>query len=253
LVAFTAKATAKGTAVLDWNTASEYNSKGFGIERQLGRNDAWQSVGYVAASNLGTGSTYQFIDQSLATATTSPQAYYRLRQEDLDGTTTYSPVAVVTRPVASGSTELVLSPVPATDANLSVAFAEVGQAGLEVAVLNTQGQRMLHFTTEASTDAALSLPVQGLAAGMYIVQQKAPAGSSQRALFFGKGVAAKAGCLPVVIHGLAREGLANGRGLLPPAALNGLDSRLQHGLGVAVAVKSQVVGGQIVFEGRDGG
>ena len=174
LVAFTAKATALGTAILNWNTASEKNSKGFGIERQLDANGPWQSVGYVAAANLLNGSAYQFVDQSLAVATASPKAYYRLRQEDLNGTTSYSPVAVVARPVAAGSTELVLSPVPATDANLSVAFAEVGQAGLEVAVLNTQGQRMLHFTTEASTDAALSLPVQSLAAGMYIVQVQAP-------------------------------------------------------------------------------
>lgn len=174
LVAFTAKATAKGTAILNWNTASEKNSKGFGIERQLGLNEAWQSVGYVAAANLSNGSAYQFEDKSLATAAASSKAYYRLRQEDLDGTTAYSPVAVVARPAVIGSTELVLSPVPATDANLSVAFAEVGQAGLEVAILNTQGQRMLHFTTEASTDAALSLPVQSLASGMYIVQVQTP-------------------------------------------------------------------------------
>jgi hypothetical protein len=183
LVAFTAKATSKGTALLNWNTASEKNSKGFGLERQLGVNEPWQSVGYVAAANLAYGSTYQFEDRSLATAVASSHAYYRLRQEDLDGTTTYSPVAVVARPVASGSTELVLSPVPATEANLSVAFAEVGQAGLEVAVLNTQGQRMLHFVTAASTDAALSLPVQSLAAGMYIVQVKAPGQAMRYARF----------------------------------------------------------------------
>jgi hypothetical protein len=174
LVAFTAKATAKGTALLNWNTASEKNSKGFGIERQLGLNEPWQSVGYVAAANLLTGSTYQFEDKALATAAASPRAYYRLRQEDLDGTTAYSPVAVIARPDVIGSTELVLSPVPATEANLSVTFAEVGQAGLEIAVLNTQGQRMLNFTTAASTDAALSLPVQTLAPGIYIVRVQAP-------------------------------------------------------------------------------
>lgn len=183
LVAFTAKATTKGTAQLNWNTASEKNSKGFGIERQLGVNEPWQSVGYVAAANLATGSTYQFEDKSLATAAASPRAYYRLRQEDIDGTTAYSPVAAITRTDAIGSTELVLSPVPANEANLSVAFAEAGQAGLEVAVLNTQGQRMLHFTTAASTDAALSLPVQTLAPGIYIVRVQAPGQAMRYARF----------------------------------------------------------------------
>jgi hypothetical protein len=183
LVAFTAKATAKGTALLNWNTASEKNSKGFSIERQLGVNEPWQSVGYVAAANLATGSTYQFEDRSLATAAASPRAYYRLRQEDFDGTTSYSPVAAISRTDVVGSTELVLSPVPATEANLSVAFAEAGQAGLEVAVLNTQGQRMLHFTTAASTDAALSLPVQSLAPGIYIVRVQAPGQAMRYARF----------------------------------------------------------------------
>lgn len=174
LVTFTAKATAKGTALLNWSTASEKNSKGFAIERQLGANDAWQSVGYVTAANLSNGSAYRFEDNSLATAAASPRAYYRLRQEDFDGTVAYSPVAAIARPDVIGSTELVLSPVPATEANLSVSFADAGQAGLEVAVLNTQGQRMLHFTTEASTEAALSLPVQTLAPGIYIVRVQAP-------------------------------------------------------------------------------
>ena len=174
LVAFTAKPTAKGTGLLNWKTASEKNSKGFTIERQLGVNDAWQSVGYVAAANLSNGSSYQLEDKSLATAAASPRAYYRLRQEDFDGTIAYSPVVAIARPEVIGSTELVLSPVPATEANLSVSFADAGQAGLEVAILNTQGQRMLNFTTQTSTDAALSLPVQALAPGIYIVRVLAP-------------------------------------------------------------------------------
>jgi len=174
LVTFTATPTAQGTALLNWKTASEKNSKGFGIERQLSASGAWQSVGYVAAANLTNGSAYRFEDKSLATATPSPRAYYRLRQEDFDGTIAYSPVAAIARPDVIGSTELVLSPVPATEANLSVSFADAGQAGLEVAILNTQGQRMLHFTTEANTEAALSLPVQTLAPGIYIVRVQAP-------------------------------------------------------------------------------
>ncbi len=183
LVAFSAQATANGTALLTWSTASEKNNKGFSIERQLGANEAWQPVGYVAGSNLPAGSVYQFEDKGLATAAASSHAYYRLRQEDFDGTAAYSPVAAIARRAASGSSELVLSPVPATEPNLSVAFAEAGQAGLDVVVLNTQGQRMLHFTTKASNEPALSLPVQSLAAGMYIVQVQAPGQPVRHARF----------------------------------------------------------------------
>jgi hypothetical protein len=182
LVSFTAVPTAQGTASLQWRTASELDNKGFGIERQLGANDTWQSVGYVAASGLLTGSTYAFVDKSLATAPATATAYYRLRQEDHDGTLSYSPVATLARTAVAGASELTLSPVPVTS-SLSVAFAEASQAGLEVAIMNTQGQQLLHLTTQASTDAALSLPVESLAAGVYILTVQIPGQSVRHARF----------------------------------------------------------------------
>ena len=182
LVSFTATPTAQGAALLHWVTASEANSKGFAVERQLG-SGAWQQVGYVAATNAATGSTYDFTDKGLAVAPATALAYYRLRQEDFDGTTSYSPVATVARPALVASTELLLSPVPVTGANLSMTFAEAGQAGLEIAVVNTQGQSLLHFTTEASAETALSLPVEKLAAGVYIVSVRVPGQPVRHARF----------------------------------------------------------------------
>ncbi|RZK52879.1 MAG: T9SS type A sorting domain-containing protein, partial [Hymenobacter sp.] len=173
----------QGTALLRWVTATELSNRGFGIERQLGSGLAWQPVGFVAATGQTTGSTYEFTDKGLATAAASLQAYYRLRQEDQDGTITYSPVAVVTRQAALAAGELQLSPVPVTGSNLSVALAEAGQAGLEVAVTNTQGQRLLHFTTQASADGALSLPVAQLTAGVYILTVQVPGQAVRHARF----------------------------------------------------------------------
>jgi len=182
LISFTATPTAQGTALLRWATATETNNRGFGIERQLAANEAWQSVGFVAAQAT-TGSTYEFTDKSLASAPASTQAYYRLRQEDIDGKVSYSPVAVISRSAALAATELTLSPVPLTSGNLSVALAEAGQAGILVAVTNTQGQRVLNFTSQASTDAALSLPVTNLAAGVYIVTVQVPGQAVRHARF----------------------------------------------------------------------
>ncbi|TDN38288.1 hypothetical protein A8B98_25135 [Hymenobacter sp. UV11] len=183
LTSFTAAPTAQGAALLRWVTATESNNRGFGIERQLGTSEAWQSVGF-AAAKATTGSTYEFTDKSLITAPASTQAYYRLRQEDIDGKVTYSPVAVISRMAAVASTELTLSPVPVggTD-NLSVGLAEAGQAGIMVAVINTQGQRLMNFTTQASTSGALSLPVSSLAAGVYIVTVQVPGQAARHARF----------------------------------------------------------------------
>ncbi len=169
LVSFTAVPTAQGGALLRWATATEINNKGFGIERQLTSGGTWQQVGYLASGNNAMGGTYTYTDKSLATATASPNAYYRLRQEDLDGKFSYSPVAVVARTAAIASTDLILSPVPVSGAKISLSFAEATQAGSEITITNTKGQRLLNYTTQASNDEALSLPVENLAPGVYIV------------------------------------------------------------------------------------
>ncbi|TVT38474.1 T9SS type A sorting domain-containing protein [Hymenobacter setariae] len=183
LVSFTATPAAQGAALLRWTTASETNNKGFGIERQLGNGQAWESVGYLATGNNATGGTYTYTDKTLANTHDSPVVYYRLRQEDQDGKLNYSPVAVIARSTAAASTALQLSPVPVTGSTISLTFAEANQAGSEVSITNTQGQRLYSYTTQASSEAALSLPVERLAAGVYIVSVRVPGQAVRHARF----------------------------------------------------------------------
>jgi hypothetical protein len=183
LVSFTATPTPQGAALLRWVTAKELNNKGFGIERTLDAAGTWKEVGYVATTNTPNGKSYEYTDKSLIAAPASAQAYYRLRQEDLDGKVTYSPVAAIARQAAVTSTGIVLSPVPVDGPNLSVSFAEASQAGQDVTIINTQGQRMLHFTTQNSGEATLSLPVANLAAGVYIVRIQTPGQAVRHARF----------------------------------------------------------------------
>ena len=178
LVSFAATATAQGAA-LRWSTASEVNSKGFGIERQLAGGTTWQSVGYVTASNLASGSSYDYLDKTLPASAT--QVYYRLREEDKDGTLSYSPVAAISR--AAAGADLTLSPVPLQAGPLTVSFAEAGQAGTEILVLNMQGQRMLHYTTTASADGGVNLALDNLAAGVYLVSVQVPGQAARHARF----------------------------------------------------------------------
>jgi hypothetical protein len=183
LISFTAVPTAQGSALLRWATATETNNKGFGIERQLANGRAWQQVGYLASGNNAMGGTYSYTDKSLATAPATPQAYYRLRQEDVDGKFNYSPVAVVARTATVASTDLVLSPVPVAGGNISLTFAESAQAGSEIAITTTKGQRVLSYTTQASKEDALSLPVDNLAPGVYIVSVRVPGQAVRYARF----------------------------------------------------------------------
>jgi len=76
---------------LEWTTGSEWNNKGFNIERSITRND-WETIGFVQ----GHGDTdrlknYTFYDKN----PTSGNNYYRLKQLDFDGAYEYSEIKVV--------------------------------------------------------------------------------------------------------------------------------------------------------------
>ncbi len=95
LVVFTATRQ-NNEAVLQWETAQEENSGSFIIERSSD-GESFGAIGTVAAAgNSSSARNYEFTDQ-----TPQPNAnYYRLKQTDIDGTFTYSPVKVVNFPVS---------------------------------------------------------------------------------------------------------------------------------------------------------
>lgn len=177
LASFTATGTAQG-ASLKWVTASELNNKGFGIERQVAGATTWESVGYVTGTNAANGSTYSFLDKTIPSEAT--QVYYRLRQEDKTGELTYSPVVAISRAAAGAA--LTLSPVPLDSNPLLVSFAEAGQAGVVIEVVNMQGQRVGRFASEGSAEG-VSLPLNHLAPGVYIVNVQVPGQATRHARF----------------------------------------------------------------------
>ncbi len=72
---------------LRWSTAQEINNKGFQIQK-LGPDHQWENLGFVPAQSDEQSGTkyYKFLDYQPE----SGLNIYRLRQEDLDGTTSYS-------------------------------------------------------------------------------------------------------------------------------------------------------------------
>ncbi|MEO0341110.1 MAG: T9SS type A sorting domain-containing protein [Bacteroidota bacterium] len=90
LLFFRATATNNRT-LLEWTTTSELNNAGFQIERSDAA-EGWSAIGFV--NGMGTTvqrQDYSFWDESPA----SGLNYYRLKQIDLDGSFTYSPIEVV--------------------------------------------------------------------------------------------------------------------------------------------------------------
>ena len=75
--------------ILNWETGTETNNRGFEIERKMG--SGWQSAGFVKGSGTVTKTTpYTFADD-LRFMNFTGAVKYRLKQIDNDGTTAYSP------------------------------------------------------------------------------------------------------------------------------------------------------------------
>lgn len=113
LVSFDANSTAQGV-VLSWTTAMERDNDYFTVERSA------DGVVYEEVLRIPSAGNAQAVQHYAATDPTpfDGTVYYRLRQTDLDGTTTYSDVVPV-RARGSASTMVHPNPVEQGDLRLS--------------------------------------------------------------------------------------------------------------------------------------
>ena len=162
LMAFTATLAGPAAVHLAWATASEKNSQAFIVERSLD-GQSFAAIGTVAAAGSSTSARrYELSDAHLPAG--AALLYYRLRQVDLDGTFSYSPVRTVA--LTGAATGLALFPNPAQGGAVTLTGAEAGTA---VTVLDALGRPVLSAAADAAGTAALALPA-GLAAGVYVVR-----------------------------------------------------------------------------------
>lgn len=160
LVRFDA-AVANGRVVLSWATASEKNTAYFAVERSA---DGHRFESLSTTKGQGTSTTlteYQATDgQPLA-----GQSYYRLRQVDADGTTSYSPVSAVN--LETRLISFTLTPNPTSDEVLITLAAGPAQPGTGD-VFSLNGQLMLSQSWEGG--GAVPLDVRTLPAGVYLLR-----------------------------------------------------------------------------------
>lgn len=158
LTAFSAKATETGVA-LKWETVSERHADYFEVQRAEGLAEGFRSLGQVkCAGNSTQKHAYQFADAAAAGL-----HYYRLRQVDIDGTESFSPVATVDAGLLASLTAY---PTLATH-TLNVA----GPAGTHLAVFNQQGKQVQAADIAASQQQQLD--VSGLPGGVYFLRDTA--------------------------------------------------------------------------------
>lgn len=168
LTAFEAKASG-ADARLTWTTASEVNNAYFDVERSL---DGHTFVPVGRLGGHGTtlvASTYAYLDAQVASQATGP-VYYRLRQVDADGTSSYSPVRTVSfaQPGLVASLGLYPNPATPTDAAVTLDLRTLPQGAYEVSLVSALGSTVAHYPAQGGHSLALALPAT-LASGAYLV------------------------------------------------------------------------------------
>jgi hypothetical protein len=164
LVSFNGKLNSQKKVTLTWKTAYELNSERFDIEKSTDGINFY----LIGTSRSGESSfsekDYSFEDASFSAGGT---AFYRLKQVDLDGKTSYSKISYISDKTAG---EVALFPNPVLSGSSvaikGVAASEINYHNIRVA--NLAGQNISYKITGANT---IELPAS-LKAGIYIVKVK---------------------------------------------------------------------------------
>jgi uncharacterized repeat protein (TIGR01451 family) len=178
LVAFTAETVHNRDAQLTWSTASEANNDHFEVERSF---DGTRFTKLDQVAGQGTTSlrtAYAFTDAGVASKATGA-VYYRLKQVDTDGKSSYSPVRTVSF-TKTAVLSLSLYPNPAQNATKLDLSQLPTTVTVQVLVLDATGRTVL--STSLGGGLPQPLDVQSLATGTYnvIVSGSLPDGSTLR-------------------------------------------------------------------------
>lgn len=149
--------------MLQWETKTEINNDYMAVESSAD-GISFREIGKVK----GKGTTqetqyYQFLDRH-------PQQgvnYYRLRQVDFDGTTTYHPIIAIDLRTAAGTTgQLQLYPTLASTV-IQIRLTSKPQQPMPFTIYSLLGQPVLTGVIEKGTDVT-EIPIQDLPAASYI-------------------------------------------------------------------------------------
>lgn len=161
-------ATVKGNLVaLDWHTASEHNNAFFTVERSADGRVFEPVVTREGAGTTSAATSYTAIDaQPLAGI-----SYYRLRQTDLNGTSTTSDIVAVQLDVPITSESLGVFPNPvAPGGSVTIRFGDVAvETTAEVTISDLSGRTMEKTTVAAGWQPQVQLSTQALPTGVYLV------------------------------------------------------------------------------------
>lgn len=167
--------TESGAVRLTWQTATETNNTGFEVQRRVG-DDAgkWTQVGFVSSKAEG-GTTdqsraYRFVDEDLPYVAETLE--YRLRQIDLDGTSTLTRREAIERPASKFELKPTF-PNPARE-QATVRFAVPERQEVSLQLYDTLG-RVVRILEQGSVEGRrkMQMDLSGLSTGTYFLRLRA--------------------------------------------------------------------------------
>lgn len=162
-------ATAKTNHIdLTWRTAFEQNNSGFEIQRSSGNASAFSAINTVAGQGNGfSDRTYNYSDNNVSK---NIRYYYRLKQVDLDGKITYSPIrSVILKD--SKLANITINPNPVTEDKLMLSMNQNRLATLQTQIIDNAGRVLMQAKyTNVLPGSVLQIPLTRIAAGVYTLR-----------------------------------------------------------------------------------
>jgi uncharacterized repeat protein (TIGR01451 family) len=154
---------------LNWATSNETNVKGFEVERSKD-GDYFETIGFIAAySNTGMANLYSFTDKM----PNSGNDYYRIKEIDFDGNSTYSAVKTV---LFKDGNDWVLSLYPNPLSPSTLLFFNLKKAGYtNFCIINAAGSVLRSFQVfghQGLNKIQLASYAGALPAGTYYIWAK---------------------------------------------------------------------------------
>lgn len=164
-------ATPDGSRVrVEWTTATELNNDYFTVERSVDGEKFSVAGNVPGAGNSFQQQSYQYLDEFPLTGV----SYYRLRQTDIDGTFSFSPIKRVE--ISAAVAGLLVSPNPVEDGALK--FRARGlRAGeeAEIRLIDLNGRNLGALMVQADAAGTIegTVDVKGTGPGLYLLQMHA--------------------------------------------------------------------------------
>lgn len=160
-----------GKILLNWNTLSEVNNQGFYVERSK---DArmFESIHFTAGiGNSQQMNAYKYTDQQPYTGI----SYYRIKQVDVNGTFTFSPVVEV---FSDKGEMLVMYPNPLTDSELTLEIGDLSFEQAHLSIVNLLGQVVVSQSLRFDNSKA-TVNLDAFEPGMYFVNVRSSNGETR--------------------------------------------------------------------------